>query len=75
MIGGFVSPVSDAYEKKGLVSSGHRLEMCRLALEDHNWVSLDCWETSIDRWSTTVDVLRSLQRRIFNATGALLLDE
>ncbi|KAH7350606.1 hypothetical protein BKA65DRAFT_498650 [Rhexocercosporidium sp. MPI-PUGE-AT-0058] len=33
VIGGYLSPVSDAYEKDGLESAAHRLRVCGLAME------------------------------------------
>ncbi|CAN8001419.1 unnamed protein product [Ixodes hexagonus] len=39
VIGGLMSPVSDAYSKPGLVSAHHRCSMLNLALLTNDWVS------------------------------------
>ncbi|KAL9610179.1 MAG: hypothetical protein Q9167_005107 [Letrouitia subvulpina] len=43
IIGGYLSPVSDAYRKAGLVPSIHRIQMIKLAVED-SWMDVDDWE-------------------------------
>jgi len=64
VIGGFLSPVCDAYEKTGLVESRHRLEMCRLAMQDSDWIAVDGWESGQSRYQRTIEVLDSLQTRL-----------
>ena len=44
LLGGFMSPVSDAYRKPGLVPAKDRVAMCRLALEHSPWIMVDHWE-------------------------------
>lgn len=42
--GGYLSPVSDAYGKPGLVSTRHRIAMCKIALQDVPWADVTSWE-------------------------------
>ncbi|XP_023789270.1 nicotinamide/nicotinic acid mononucleotide adenylyltransferase 3 isoform X3 [Cyanistes caeruleus] len=58
VIEGIMSPVSDQYGKKGLVSARHRVAMARLALETSDWIRVDPWESEQDTWTETVKVLR-----------------
>jgi nicotinamide mononucleotide adenylyltransferase len=39
VVRGIISPVHDAYGKKGLVGAHHRLAMCRLATQSSDWVT------------------------------------
>jgi hypothetical protein len=39
VVRGIISPVHDAYGKKGLVGGHHRLAMCRLATQNSDWVT------------------------------------
>ncbi|NWZ37123.1 NMNA3 adenylyltransferase, partial [Brachypodius atriceps] len=55
---GIMSPVSDKYGKKGLVSSRHRVAMARLALATSDWIRVDPWESEQETWTETVKVLR-----------------
>lgn len=64
VIGGYVSPVNDHYEKAGLIPSEHRVAMCKLALEGHPWLQLDEWEAQQPAWQSTVSVLRSISHRL-----------
>jgi nicotinamide mononucleotide adenylyltransferase len=39
VIGGYLSPVGDAYKKAGLASAHHRINMCQLAVQDaSSWI-------------------------------------
>ncbi|XP_042734225.1 nicotinamide/nicotinic acid mononucleotide adenylyltransferase 3 isoform X2 [Lagopus muta] len=58
VIEGIMSPVNDAYGKKGLVSARHRIAMAKLALETSDWIRVDPWETEQESWTETVKVLR-----------------
>ncbi|XP_032925186.1 nicotinamide/nicotinic acid mononucleotide adenylyltransferase 3 isoform X8 [Catharus ustulatus] len=60
VIEGIMSPVSDNYGKKGLVSARHRVAMAKLALETSDWIRVDPWESEQDTWTETVKVLRPL---------------
>ncbi|NXY55773.1 NMNA3 adenylyltransferase, partial [Callaeas wilsoni] len=58
VIEGIMSPVSDKYGKKGLVSARHRVAMAKLALETSDWIRVDPWESEQATWTETVKVLR-----------------
>lgn len=58
VIGGFLSPVNDAYSKVGLASAEHRVNMCQLAVDDtSNWLSVDSWEARAPVYMNTAKVL------------------
>ncbi|KFK27176.1 hypothetical protein AALP_AA8G345600 [Arabis alpina] len=46
VLGGYMSPVNDAYKKKGLLYAKHRLEMCNLACKSSDFIMVDPWEAS-----------------------------
>lgn len=58
VIGGIVSPVHDAYKKKGLVSQTHRLAMVRLTLESSSWIRTSEWECQQEEWTRTRNTLQ-----------------
>lgn len=64
VVGGLLSPVSDQYRKEGLVPAMHRLEMCRLAVENSHWIDVDAWEAQQEIYQTTIQVLNSIQSRL-----------
>ncbi|XP_025095329.1 nicotinamide/nicotinic acid mononucleotide adenylyltransferase 1-like isoform X2 [Pomacea canaliculata] len=72
VIDGIISPVSDAYQKKDLVSAKHRCAMLRLALESSNckWISLDTWESDQSKWSTTESVMAHFREVLDNKFNA-----
>lgn len=45
VVGGYLSPVGDAYKKKGLAQAHHRVNMCQLAAKNTSkWLMVDTWE-------------------------------
>lgn len=64
VIGGLLSPVADSYCKKGLAPAADRIEMCLLATEDSDWITVDAWEARRDEWTPTAKVLSSLEMRL-----------
>lgn len=64
VIGGIMSPVSDAYKKNGLVSSVHRCNMIRLGLQSSDWIRLSDWEARQDGWTRTRKSLQYHQNYI-----------
>ncbi|PAA66050.1 hypothetical protein BOX15_Mlig017161g1 [Macrostomum lignano] len=72
VLGGIVSPVSDGYNKPGLLPSKHRIEMLKLALGrgscsdgiPSSWIRLGTWEAIRSQWTPTRKVLDHYQRRI-----------
>jgi len=57
LVGGYFSPVSDAYKKTGLVAGHHRVKMIELATETSDWISVDAWESQQTTFQTTISVL------------------
>ncbi|XP_050942521.1 nicotinamide/nicotinic acid mononucleotide adenylyltransferase isoform X3 [Cucumis melo] len=57
VIGGYMSPVNDAYKKKGLISSEHRIKLCNLACQSSEYVMVDPWEASQNSYQRTLTVL------------------
>ncbi|XP_022965146.1 nicotinamide/nicotinic acid mononucleotide adenylyltransferase isoform X3 [Cucurbita maxima] len=47
VIGGYMSPVNDAYKKKGLISSEHRIKLCELACRSSEYIMVDPWEVML----------------------------
>lgn len=58
VIKGIISPVGDAYKKKGLISANHRVTMAKLATKNSDWVEVDDWESCQSEWLETLKVLR-----------------
>uniref|UniRef100_F6TI31 Nicotinamide/nicotinic acid mononucleotide adenylyltransferase 1 n=1 Tax=Equus caballus TaxID=9796 RepID=F6TI31_HORSE len=58
VIKGIISPVGDAYKKKGLISAHHRVFMAQLATKNSEWVEVDTWESLQKEWVETAKVLR-----------------
>ncbi|KAJ3128271.1 hypothetical protein HK098_004846 [Nowakowskiella sp. JEL0407] len=76
IMGGYFSPVSDAYGKSGLAKSKDRVKMCELAVEDSNWLMVDSWEASSVIYVPTVRVINHFNEEI-NGTDelGLLMDD
>ncbi|KAI5612224.1 nicotinamide nucleotide adenylyltransferase 1 [Silurus asotus] len=58
VVKGIISPVGDAYKKKGLIEACHRVKMARLATESSSWISVDDWESQQAEWVETAKVIR-----------------
>ncbi|XP_054719984.1 nicotinamide/nicotinic acid mononucleotide adenylyltransferase 1-like isoform X1 [Uloborus diversus] len=69
VIGGIISPVNDAYGKKGLLPAKHRCEMVYLALHSNDWIKLDCWESDQTSWIPTLRVLEHHQNILNSITN------
>ncbi|XAR67360.1 Nicotinamide-nucleotide adenylyltransferase [Bertholletia excelsa] len=57
VIGGYMSPVNDAYKKRGLIPAKHRIEMCHLACRSSDFIMVDPWEANQDTFQRTLTVL------------------
>ncbi|KAH8427886.1 Nicotinamide/nicotinic acid mononucleotide adenylyltransferase 1 [Aspergillus melleus] len=58
IVGGYLSPVSDAYRKAGLASSEHRVAMCQVAVDQtSDWLMVDTWEPMQKKYQPTAVVL------------------
>ncbi|NXK66136.1 NMNA1 adenylyltransferase, partial [Sylvietta virens] len=64
---GIISPVGDAYKKKGLISASHRVTMAKLATKDSGWVEVDDWESCQSEWLETLKVLRYHHQKLLSA--------
>jgi nicotinamide mononucleotide adenylyltransferase len=64
VVAGIISPVSDYYPKKDLVSAEHRCAMVQLALQSSDWIRLETWESDQNEWSETVKVLRHFRDQL-----------
>ncbi|XP_015900679.1 nicotinamide/nicotinic acid mononucleotide adenylyltransferase isoform X2 [Ziziphus jujuba] len=57
VIGGYMSPVNDAYQKQGLISAEHRIELCHRACKSSEFVMVDPWEARQNTYQRTLTVL------------------
>ena len=57
-VGGIISPVSDAYKKPHLAPAKHRIEICKLAVKESDWVIVDDWEAMQEDHLPTAQVLK-----------------
>ncbi|KAF4447379.1 nicotinate (nicotinamide) nucleotide adenylyltransferase [Fusarium austroafricanum] len=72
VVAGFLSPVSDAYKKKGLAPAHHRIEMCRLATENTSkWLMVDPWEAESPTYIPTAKVLDHFDYEINEVMGGV----
>lgn len=71
VVGGFLSPVADAYKKAGLAAAYHRMEMCRLATQSSTWIAVDPWEASKKEYTRTALVLDHFQHEINEVGGGI----
>lgn len=54
---GYMSPVSSAYKKEGLVAADARVKMCTLATQGHQWLSVDNFEALNPEYVPTAQCL------------------
>ncbi|KAH8836889.1 hypothetical protein MCOR27_010320 [Pyricularia oryzae] len=78
VVGGYISPVSDAYKKAGLAPAHHRINMCKLSLASSSWIMVDEYETSVRNPTTnepaytpTAQVLAKLDHEINTVLGGI----
>jgi len=64
VIGGYLSPVGDAYQKKGLVNAIDRTNMAILAVQESDWIMVDTWEASKAKWTRTREVLDHFSQEV-----------
>jgi len=67
VLGSYLSPVNDAYWKKGLVTGIHRLRMCDKAVEGSVHIMADGWEIEQDQYVRSLYVLQSVEKRLHDA--------
>ena len=56
-----MSPVNDAYQKKGLAPAQQRVEMCKLAAESSDIVMVDSWEAQQPTYQRSLKVLQRVK--------------
>jgi nicotinamide mononucleotide adenylyltransferase len=72
VLGGFFSPVGDAYKKAGLASAHHRINMTRIAVEDSSqWIGVDPWEPLHKEYLPTVKVLDHFDHELNGVLGGV----
>ncbi|MED6185013.1 hypothetical protein PIB30_052930 [Stylosanthes scabra] len=64
VIGGYMSPVNDAYKKKNLISAEHRIKLCNLACKSSDFVMVDPWEANQSAYQRTLTVLSRVHSSI-----------
>ncbi|KAJ4349661.1 Nicotinamide/nicotinic acid mononucleotide adenylyltransferase 1 [Didymosphaeria variabile] len=72
VVGGFFSPVGDAYKKAGLAPAHHRINMTRIAVRDSStWISVDPWEPLHKEYLPTVKVLDHFNHQLNEVLGGI----
>ncbi|KAF9035073.1 Nucleotidylyl transferase [Hymenopellis radicata] len=74
VVGSYLSPVCDGYNKAGLLSAQHRVAMCTLAAERTTELMVDSWET-FQAYQLTAGVLDHFDRQINTVLGGVRPDE
>lgn len=74
VIGGYLSPVGDAYKKRGLASATHRIRMCQMAADQTSgWIMVDPWEASKKDYTPTAVVLDHFDEELNGKMGGVEL--
>ena len=73
VLGGIISPVNDAYQKKGLMPAQHRTKMVELAVQNYEFVRCSKWETEQCQWIRTRNVLDEYSKHVSCKESALLI--
>ncbi|KAH7312290.1 hypothetical protein B0I35DRAFT_452295 [Stachybotrys elegans] len=77
VVAGYLSPVSSAYQKRGLASAHHRIRMCQLAVDQHadergsHWLMVDPWEGQSTVYIPTAHVLDHFDYEINQVMGGI----
>jgi len=76
VVGGYLSPVNDAYRKPGLEHAQHRINMCQLAcLDTSDWLMVDQWEALVQQeYMPTAKVLDHFNHEINTVRGGIEVD-
>jgi nicotinamide mononucleotide adenylyltransferase len=62
-----MSPVNDAYGKRGLAAAEHRIAMCELAAQTSSIIMVDDWESRQPQYQRSLHVLQHLESAINDA--------
>ncbi|KAL7815059.1 hypothetical protein V8C44DRAFT_356829 [Trichoderma aethiopicum] len=78
LVGSYMSPCSDTYGKSSLVPAHHRINMCRLAIEQtgsnamiDDWETLRRDEAGRPVYTRTADVLKRLDEQLNDVLGGI----
>lgn len=72
VVGGFFSPVGDAYKKAGLASAQDRINMTKIAVVDSStWIGVDPWEPLHKEYLPTVQVLDHFDHELNTVLGGI----
>nr|GEY76743.1 nicotinamide/nicotinic acid mononucleotide adenylyltransferase isoform X1 [Tanacetum cinerariifolium] len=61
VVGGYMSPVNDAYKKHGLIPAEHRITMCQLACKSSEFIMVDTWEAKQSSFQRSLTVLSRIR--------------
>ena len=64
VLGGIISPVNDAYQKKDLLPAQHRTKMVELAVQKYDFVRCSKWEAEQSQWIRTRNVLDEYKNQV-----------
>ncbi|KFM27235.1 Nicotinamide mononucleotide adenylyltransferase 1 [Auxenochlorella protothecoides] len=67
VLGGYLSPVSDAYWKEGLAPAAHRVAMAQAAAASSDFVMVDAWEAAQPHYTRTLVELQRVQAELGRA--------
>lgn len=66
VLGGYMSPVNDAYKKKDLLPAVDRIRFCELASKSSSFVMADRWEAMQKGFQRTLTVLKRVKDSLCN---------
>ncbi|KAI9823406.1 MAG: hypothetical protein M1826_007763 [Phylliscum demangeonii] len=73
LVAGYLSPVSDGYQKAGLARAQDRVNMCELAVEQTStWLMVDGWEARQPAYQPTAVVLDHFEHEINQVLGGVV---
>jgi nicotinamide mononucleotide adenylyltransferase len=61
VIGGYLSPAHDSYNKFGLLNAFHRVNMCELEIQNSKWIMVDKWECTQPSFVMQNEVLQHIK--------------
>jgi len=64
VLGGYMSPVNDAYKKKDLLPAAHRIRFCELACKSSSFAMVDPWEGMQKGYQRTLTVLSRIRNSL-----------
>ena len=64
VLGGYMSPVNDAYHKPGLLPAQHRIAMCEMAAAESASIMVDTWEAAQSDAQRSLVVLDRMQHTV-----------